>query len=171
MSAVLPESVNTENECDAAETWGEEDAVQGNGFCAPQFFIPGSLQWDAYQVGYDRGRQLMRRLSTYNPDATPEPLPRDSPGLWALRGYEDALFARSVRNQLPPIHDPDHANYHAGYAEGAAMLKSILPAAPKRTNSNSTGDTKPCTPTTNPEFWKPYLNPFHPPTSSGNLEP
>ena len=144
MSAVLPESIQSENAPngppDAAEAWGEEDAIQGNGSCAPQYFIPGSLQWDAYQVGYSRGQQLIGTLREYDPstarharNAMPQRLPQDNPGIWALRGYEDALSARSVRSRLPPIHDPDHANYHAGYTEGAAMLKSIQPnGTPRR---------------------------------------
>ena len=131
MSAILPESINTENECDAAEAWGEEDAIQGNGSCAPRYFIPGSLQWDAYQVGYARGQQLIGTLREYDPalrqNAMPAPLPADRPGLWALRGYEDALFDRPIRSRLPPIHTPNHADYHSGYTEGAAMLKSIQP--------------------------------------------
>ena len=113
MSAILPESINTENECDAAEAWGEEDAIQGNGSCAPRYFIPGSLQWNAYEAGYSRGQQLLGTRSKYDPSiaqhartAMPQRLPQDNPGIWALRGYEDALFDRPIRNRLPPDQRP-----------------------------------------------------------------
>lgn len=160
MSAILPEPINSDDERTTAYDWGQEDAFLGNGFCAPRFFVPGSFQWTAYQIGYDRGRQLLNSPAPVSP-----PPPAEPPRIWALRGYEDALFDRPIRANLPPVNSPDHADYHAGYVEGAAANNRIL--GPR----NSTLGEKTWIPITKTASWQTWLNPFTPPASSGDPEP
>lgn len=74
----------------------------------------------AYLRGYAEGTALQRQILSAPP-------PSHSPGLWALRGYEDALFERPIRPDLPN-QPTDRHDYLIGYAEGAAMLQKILAA-------------------------------------------
>ena len=134
MSAILPEQMTSpiENACALAERWGEEDALSGSPNQSPRFYLPDSPKWNAYATGYARGKQLPEVTPPAPAPELSPPLP-DPPGLWALSGFEDALFARPLRPQLPT--DPtDRSDYHQGYAEGAAMLTRILAAPPPTVN-------------------------------------
>ncbi|MCE7980336.1 MAG: hypothetical protein DYG89_04030 [Caldilinea sp. CFX5] len=75
-----------------------------------------------YLRGYAKGTALQRQILSAAPAS-------HSPGLWALRGYEDALFERPIRPGLPNQFT-DCYDYLIGYAEGAAMLQKILAAPP-----------------------------------------
>ncbi len=75
-----------------------------------------------YLRGYADGTAMQRQVLSAPP-------PSHSPGLWALRGYEDALFERPIRPGLPS-QPTDHHDYLLGYAEGAATLQKILSAPP-----------------------------------------
>jgi len=163
--------------CIIAQRWGEEDARAGRTSHPASYYPPDSPEWYAYEVGYLQGSQRLD-VSSPNRQATLPPSlvmlhgyetaffkrpicaalpsqpaercdylrgyaegtalqrqilsaapPSHSPGLWALRGYEDALFERPIRPGLPNQPTDCH-DYLIGYAEGAAMLQKILAAPP-----------------------------------------
>lgn len=120
-----------ESACADAQRLGHKDGLTGSGNNAPALYIPDSPEWQAYVVGYLQGRH---RAINRNPHVPPPPAPRpnSTPGLWALRGYEDALFERPQRLQLPD-NAADRDAYQEGYQEGAAMLQRILSAPPPTT--------------------------------------
>lgn len=115
--------------CAVAERWGKEDALAGLDNNAVAYYIPDSPEWHAYAVGYLHG-QRQARNSTQDRTTVPPPQPLPAPpGLWALRGYEDALFENPIRPALPD-NATDRNDYLQGYQEGAAMLQRILSAPP-----------------------------------------
>lgn len=134
MCSVLSEP-SVDAACDLAHAWGLEDALVGLDNNAAAYYIPDSPEWHAYAVGYLHGQQQATRI-TQDAPPTLQPVRRayveplaNPPGLWALRGYEDALFERPIRSALPD-NATDRRDYLQGYAEGAAMLLRILSAPP-----------------------------------------
>lgn len=120
-----------ENACTDAERLGYEDGRAKSGNKAPALFIPDSPEWCAYTAGYLHGQRLaINRNPTIPPPPTPQP--DSTPGLWALRGYEDALFERPQRLQLTD-NAADRDAYQEGYQEGAAILQRILSVPPPTT--------------------------------------
>lgn len=120
-----------ESACADAQQLGHEDGLTGSGNNAPALYIPDSPEWHAYAVGYLHGqRRAINRNPTRPRQAAPQP--DQTPGLWALRGYEDALFERPQRLQLPD-NAVDRDDYQQGYIEGADRLQQILSAPPPTT--------------------------------------
>lgn len=53
---------------DQAAVFGREDALNSSGFCAEDFYMPGTMCWESYAAGFQAGLAVLKIISDPSPE-------------------------------------------------------------------------------------------------------
>lgn len=56
------------DDLDQAAKLGREDALNSSGFCAEDFYVPGSMCWESYAAGFQAGLAVLKIVADPSPE-------------------------------------------------------------------------------------------------------